>query len=282
MIMNLIIENYTRKQFHEVSLFLQDLYVNNYSRFFITPERFENAVLGMDENASIIRKENSIVGLIVFESNDVLISYTGTPVAEYILKYLRDEKGNDIRIIVPNNNHELIKSLKKMRFKDQGIYSWQRILSNDVITQKVELHPDYSLSTVTHDDLEDIAEAVRTVFGHKFFSKKTLEEICSCSFYKPDLDFIIRHNNGKLAAFCTFRIDLYCNIITLEPMGVVPDHRNRGLAKYMLLEGINRVKSYNPSLITISGAANSVAANALYDSTGFTRKIPEHSWIFEN
>ena len=87
-----------------------------------------------------------------------------------------------------------------------------------------------------------------------------------------------RKLRSNLAAFCTFRMDPRSRLTELEPLATMPDHRKKGVAKAMLLEGIDRLYKYKPTLIYIGGAANTPGANALYESTGFIEKIAEHRW----
>jgi ribosomal protein S18 acetylase RimI-like enzyme len=61
-------------------------------------------------------------------------------------------------------------------------------------------------------------------------------------------------------------------IVEFEPVGTHPDHRKLGLAKSIILEGLKRLKSYNPSIVCIPGAAVNEGAVRLYDSLGFAKE----------
>ena len=61
-------------------------------------------------------------------------------------------------------------------------------------------------------------------------------------------------------------------------MGTHPDHRRKGLAKALISEGLKQLMSYDPTLIFIGGAANTIEANRLYEVTGFTEKKLLYRW----
>ena len=46
----------------------------------------------------------------------------------------------------------------------------------------------------------------------------------------------------------------------------------------MLCEGFKRLKEYGPTLLYIGGAADTPAANRLYESTGFTIRRDYYFW----
>jgi len=128
-------------------------------------------------------------------------------------------------------------------------------------------------------DYDQLASAVRVVFGHgEWFNAEAYEVLTHHSFYKQDLDLVAVTPDGTFASFCTFRIDPISRITSLEPMGTLPNYRRRGLAKALIYEGLKRAMKYDPSLFYIGGAANTPAANRLYDSTGFTIKYADHCW----
>ncbi|MHA2072188.1 MAG: hypothetical protein ACW985_10445, partial [Candidatus Thorarchaeota archaeon] len=87
--------------------------------------------------------------------------------------------------------------------------------------------PDYSLPkgyTIRHavveEDYMEYREVQKAVFRHiKDMSKEQLCHYSRASFYKEDLDIVAVDPNGKLAAFCTVRMDPISSIAELEPVG---------------------------------------------------------------
>jgi len=64
-------------------------------------------------------------------------------------------------------------------------------------------------------------------------------------------------------------------------MATHPNFRKLGLAKLLIYEGLRRAMKYDPAFFYIGGAANTPAANRLYDSVGFTEKLAEETWYKE-
>ncbi|MGD9403595.1 MAG: GNAT family N-acetyltransferase [Anaerolineae bacterium] len=82
--------------------------------------------------------------------------------------------------------------------------------------------------------------------------------------YRRDLDIVAVAPDGEIAAFCTIWYDDVTRSAMCEPVGTVPEHQRRGLARAILTEGLHRVKRMGAVMAFVSGF--SPAANALYDS----------------
>ena len=61
-------------------------------------------------------------------------------------------------------------------------------------------------------------------------------------------------------------------------MGTLPEYHGLGLAMALIFEGFRRLAVHKPTLIYRGGAADTPAANRLYDETGFTTKWVYHMW----
>ena len=70
--------------------------------------------------------------------------------------------------------------------------------------------------------------------------------------------------DGEVAAFCIIWYDDVTRSAMYEPVGTVPEHQRRGLARAIPTEGLHRVKQMGAVMALVSGF--SPAANALYDS----------------
>jgi GNAT superfamily N-acetyltransferase len=140
----------------------------------------------------------------------------------------------------------------------------------------------YKIRTVSEADYGRLTAMLRLVFGHgEWLNAELYRASTKCSFYLPDLDLVAVASDGTFASFCTFRIDPLSKITSLEPMGTHHGHRRRGLGKALIFEGLRRSMRYNPTLFYIGGAADTVAANRLYDSTGFIEKGAYYAWCKE-
>jgi mycothiol synthase len=88
--------------------------------------------------------------------------------------------------------------------------------------------------------------------------------IQNAPLYRRDLDLVAVAPDGAIAAFCTLWFDDVTRSAYVEPAATVPDHRRRGLARALLLEGLRRVQRMGATLATVGGFSE--AANGLYRS----------------
>jgi mycothiol synthase len=88
--------------------------------------------------------------------------------------------------------------------------------------------------------------------------------IQTAPLYRRDLDLVAVTPEGAVAAFCTVWFDDVTRSACFEPVATVPAHRQRGLAKALLTEGLRRLQAMGATLAFVSGYSS--AANALYRS----------------
>lgn len=193
------------------------------------------------------------------------------------------KKVEKIFIVTVEGNSDREKALIKSGFKFGSVYGNLLFRNLKTPAQIVKLPEGFTIRSTVNTDFDKIAKGVRTVFGHgEWFTAEILELITSYTFYNQDLDLVvIAPDNKTIAGFCTFRIDPKSKITQLEPMGILPDYRKIGLAKALLNEGFRRLKKYNPIMLYIGGAADTPAANRLYESVGFTEKKVMYYWYKE-
>lgn len=82
--------------------------------------------------------------------------------------------------------------------------------------------------------------------------------------YRRDLDIVAVAPDGVIAAFCTIWYNDVTRSGMFEPVGVMPEHQQRGLGKAVMTEGLRRLQRMGATQADIGGF--SVAANALYAS----------------
>lgn len=76
----------------------------------------------------------------------------------------------------------------------------------------------------------------------------------SAWLYERDLDLVIEAPDGSLAASCTVWLDPSSGWAELEPLGVVPEHRRRGLAQTLALDVCRRVAGHGGHDVFINSA----------------------------
>jgi GNAT superfamily N-acetyltransferase len=84
--------------------------------------------------------------------------------------------------------------------------------------------------------------------------------------HRPELDLCIETADGTLACVCTFWLDGVCGLSIIEPMGTHPDHRRRGLAESIMLEGMRRSRELGARLVITTSYTD--PAHRAYESVG--------------
>lgn len=72
--------------------------------------------------------------------------------------------------------------------------------------------------------------------------------------YRRDLDLVIEAPGGSLAGNCTVWLDPATGWAELEPLGIVPEHRRRGLAQVLALEVCRHVAEHGGHDVFINSA----------------------------
>ncbi len=197
-----------------------------------------------------------------------------------VAKPLTDDRGNRIAFFVETTDTEQVELLKDLGYNDLGLVEHNRIRPLDLPTPDYELPEGYSIRHVTlPEDFEKYRAVQGSVFSHcgTYMTEKLVVKFSQASFWHEGLDLVAVAPDGSFAAFTTVRLDPSSGITEFEPVGTHPDHRNLGLARAVIIEGLKRLQNYSPSMICIPGAATNDGATRLYDSLGFTR-IDVHAW----
>jgi mycothiol synthase len=90
------------------------------------------------------------------------------------------------------------------------------------------------------------------------------KNIQAAPLYRRDLDLVAIAPAGEVAAFTTIWYDDVTRCGYFEPVGTMPEHQRKGLARTLLYEGMRRLKKLGATqAMTIGGEQ---PANALYQS----------------
>jgi mycothiol synthase len=90
------------------------------------------------------------------------------------------------------------------------------------------------------------------------------QNLQTAPLYRRDLDLVATAPSGKVAAFTTIWYDDITRCGYFEPIGCMPEHQRRGLARSLLCEGMRRLRKMGATQGMTSGG--SIPANALYRS----------------
>jgi len=88
--------------------------------------------------------------------------------------------------------------------------------------------------------------------------------IQSAPLYRRDLDLVVATEGGEIVAFTTIWYDDATRSAYFEPVGTMPEHQRRGLARAMMTEGLHRLRRMGATRAFVGGYEP--AANGLYAS----------------
>jgi mycothiol synthase len=88
--------------------------------------------------------------------------------------------------------------------------------------------------------------------------------IQAAPLYRPDLDLVAIAPQGGVAAFTTIWYDEITQCGYFEPVGSMPEHQRRGLARALLCEGMQRLQRLGATQCMVVGGSQ--PANALYEA----------------
>ncbi len=291
------------EDFTSIMRFLYETFKNYNSYFNWFPDRFENYHDNWVDDIRIWEVTNDLIPpskkRIVAVANpeshtdyyiqiDPAYSYIEREILIWIEQHCLDKKKalkkkEQLNTHTIEGNSAREKVLTELGYIKGEIASYLRLRPINTPGSKFFCPEDFKIRAIKgKSDYDQLAVLIRLISGHgEWFDAKILEGIARCSFYKQDLDLVAIAPDGSIASFCTFRMDPISKITNLEPMGTHPKYRKLGLAKGLISEGLRRAMKYNPTFFYIGGAANTSAANRLYDSVGFTEKLAEDSWYKE-
>jgi mycothiol synthase len=96
--------------------------------------------------------------------------------------------------------------------------------------------------------------------------------------YRPALDLVVVAPDTSFASYCLVWFDETNRIGVFEPVGCHSAHRQKGLTKAVMLEGLRRLQALGAEQAIVNTRRGAVAANALYASAGFQQVDDNESW----
>ncbi|NWF69106.1 MAG: GNAT family N-acetyltransferase [Chloroflexi bacterium] len=126
-------------------------------------------------------------------------------------------------------------------------------------------------------DTERYAAAVRAVFPRSAATAADEARFQTSPSFRYDLHLVAEAADGSFAAFAGLTFEDVNRTAVFEPVGTHPDHRGKGLAQAVMVEGLRRLQALNASMVYV-GTGDMIPANRLYESLGFTHYHISHVW----
>ncbi len=146
----------------------------------------------------------------------------------------------------------------------------------------VSLAEGYRLRTTRPGDRKDclrMAEVLCAGFDRPGFH--TAEEYWNFSTLSPsfrhDLNLVAEAPDGSFAAHVGLTFDQANRYAVFEPVCTHPEHRRKGLAQQLMFEGLHRLRALGAQIVEV-GTGTAEAANALYESIGFSEAHRCFTW----
>ena len=279
----------------------------NYARWFISPMLADYGVVDDDPQAyqQAIHIWNELTGLWQNESGDLVgvacIEHTDRthrgwgevhlqhhPAYDAVLpellayaeQHLHNQERNLVYLPVYDYDHALLEAVQRRGYERIEKYTlWDAVLDPSVVDLgQAYLPPGYRLQSMADDnDLDRRPKAFGQGFNHPdpkdWPSHLAYAELQKAPDYRPELDLYVVAPDGEFVSFCIVWWDPKNRIASLEPVGTVPEHRRKGLARAVVLEGIRRVAELGAERVFVG------SDQAFYLSLGFELKYPSHHWI---
>lgn len=177
-----------------------------------------------------------------------------------------------IEVMVDDNDLVIARLLTKAGFvplEDKGASAW---MSAEDMPSVSDVPDGYTLTTRA-DTVDN---------PHHFVARSgtnVAERLMECSLYRRNLDLSMLDMSGHVAAYGLFWLDPTTRVGFVEPMGTNEGHRRKGLARYLLATGIDRLVDAGATRIKVNYESGNDASSNLYASSGFVPTMATSLWI---
>jgi ribosomal protein S18 acetylase RimI-like enzyme len=118
------------------------------------------------------------------------------------------------------------------------------------------------------EEAEAIASTHRAAFDSDYMTTENRLIIMNSSEYDPSLDLVVIAPNGTIAAYCTCSVKPGGGGYT-DPVATHPDYQRKGLAKAMLLKGLQILKERGMKSAHLGTSGENIAMQKTAESVGF-------------
>ncbi|MFN2234483.1 MAG: GNAT family N-acetyltransferase [Anaerolineales bacterium] len=278
----------------------------NYAQYFITPMLATNGIGEPDVQAikaarylwnhSCALWENEIgeiVGVVNVEHADKNHSDWGEIFIQHhpdynhllstMLAYAETNLFNlkDRRVFIPIYDYDdaLIAAVQERGYHKNDRYTiWDSVYVIPDTISESPLPKGYSIYSMADvgSDIDKRRKAFGVGFNHPepvdWPSRIAYQGLQQAPDYQPVLDIYLVTPDGEYGSFCIAWWDEVNLIACLEPVGTVPSHRRKGLARAVVFEAIRRVADLGARRVFVG------SDQLFYQSIGFEPSLPAHHW----
>lgn len=129
-----------------------------------------------------------------------------------------------------------------------------------------------------HEDYQGVAAILNAAFQRDFHTAREVRNFMTLSpSFRHDLDLLAEAPDGAFAAYVGITYDARNYLGIFEPVCTHPEHRRRGLARALMVEGLWRLRELGANEVFV-GTGEDVAANRLYAAVGFSETYHGQIW----
>lgn len=166
---------------------------------------------------------------------------------------------------------ERISSLKRYGFRQtEGTsIAMKRDLSMPI--SKPQLPQGFTIRPIKGtDEAEAVASIHRAAFGTEYMTTENRLAIMNTSEYDPSLDLLVIAPDETVAAYCSCSVNDQTKIGFTDPVATHPNHQRMGLARALLLRGMQMLKERGMKSAHLGTSGDNIAMQKTAESVGFT------------
>jgi mycothiol synthase len=146
---------------------------------------------------------------------------------------------------------------------------------------QIKLADGYTLQSLNGENPEDcqrLADLLNAAFQRSFHNAGELKQFSRlASSFSEDLHLVAAAPDGTFGAHVAVIYDAANRRGLYEPVCTHPEHRRKKLAQALMIECLHRLRAIGAQQVTVETGIMA-AANALYDSIGFTEVYRSYAW----
>lgn len=142
---------------------------------------------------------------------------------------------------------------------------------------------DYTVRQLESADIVRYVRLHRAAFESDTMNEDWKKRLLSLSHYRPGLDLVAESPDGSLAGFCTAWYFPDQQAGQIEPVGVHPSHREKGLARSLVSTALTFLRRCGAKTVGVNVFSGNVPAVSLYESCGFRvrKQLPVYRCALE-
>jgi GNAT superfamily N-acetyltransferase len=150
--------------------------------------------------------------------------------------------------------------------------SWTQLNERDLTDLAAPVLPDgFRFRTAEEVGSAAAVQAHVDAWAPSTYTAESYQGVRQTAAYRGDLHILVEAPDATMASSTIMWLDEVTKTAEFEPVGTHPHYRRRGLAKAMLLHGMQRARAAGATHMTVAclGAPGHPQARGLYYSVGF-------------